>query len=354
MTEAPQGELKIKAYLDLAVKAQASDIHFVAGRPPILRIQGKLTPADLPPIYAPQLKEIIYEMLTPHQRAAFEERPELDFSYHDFRGYYFRVNVHREKGSVGATIRIMSGSTKSLSELGLPPVIEDLTRRHSGLVLIVGRAGSGKTTTMIHMVELINKERQAKVITIEDPIEFFYESKKGLIVQREVGSDTPSFASGLKYALRQDPDVVVIGEMRDHESISMALTTAETGHLVLATLHAPDASEAINRIIDVYSGDKQNQIRVQLAETLSAVVGQHLLPRKDSVSRVLASEILVSNLAVRTMIRRNSLSELRSQMESGREGMYTLEQCLSRLVKNGSITVETAQSHAKYPKLLEI
>jgi twitching motility protein PilT len=347
-------DFRIKAYLDLGIKCQASDIHLVAGRPPIFRIQGKLGPASLPPLDSEELERLIFEMLSDQQKAFFREVPELDFSYRNFSGHSFRVNVHREKGSIAATIRIMSGTLRTMSDLGLPQVVEDFTRRLSGLILIVGRAGSGKTTTMTHMVERINCERQAKIITVEDPIEFFYESKKSLIVQREVGADTLSFAAGLKYALRQDPDVVVIGEMRDLESISMALTTAETGHLVLATLHAPDAVEAVNRIIDVYPGDKQNQIRVQLAENLTAVIGQQLLTRKDAHDRVLATEVLCSNMAVRNLIRRNSLSEIRSQMEAGREGMYTLEQGLSHMVKKGLITVETALSHAKYPKLLEI
>lgn len=345
---------RIKPYLDLAIQSNASDIHLVADRPPIFRIQGKLVPSRLPIMDPAFLREMIYEMLEDYQREAFERNFEFDFSYHWQKQYYFRVNVHQDKGNLASTIRIMPGSIRTLSELGLPQIVAELTRRLSGLILIVGRAGSGKTTTMNRMVEIINEERPAKIITIEDPIEYVHESKKSLIVQREVGNDTVSFASGLKYALRQDPDVVVIGEMRDLESIAMALTTAETGHLVLATLHAPDAIEAVNRIIDVYPGEKQNQIRVQLADNLNAIVAQQLLPRKDSVDRVLASEVVVANMAVRNTIRRNSLAEMRSQMESGREGMYTLEQCLSALVRNGLISVDTAQAHAKYPRLLEL
>ncbi len=207
----------------------------------------------------------------------------------------------------------------------------------------------GKTTTMTHMVDYMNHNRQAKIVTVEDPIEFVHQSQKSLIIQREVGADTLSFGSGLRHALRQDPDVIVIGETRDLDSISMALTAAETGHLVLATLHAPDAIEAINRIIDVYPGDKQNQIRVQLAENLLAVISQQLLPMKDSVERVLASEILVANMAIRNLIRRNVLPEIRGQMETGREGMCTSEQSLSKLVARGLIDLEVARAHAKYP-----
>ena len=344
---------RIKAYLDLAAQFGASDIHLVSDRPPIYRIEGKLRPADLPAIDSHLLEEMIFEIVTEQQKTRFKEEHELDLSYKLPNQFYFRINVHRDKGKIAATIRILPGVLKSLPELGLPPVVGDLTRRHAGLVLIVGRAGSGKTTTMTHMVQLINEERPAKIVTVEDPIEFVYSSKNCLIVQREVGADTPSFASGLKYALRQDPDVVVIGEMRDLESIAMALTTVETGHLVFATLHAPDCIEAINRMIDVYPGDKQNQIRVQLAENLAAVIGQQLLPRNNASGRVLATEIMVSTLAIRNMIRRNSQAEIRSQMETGREGMYTLEQCLSNMVRKGLISEETAMSHAKYPRLLE-
>ncbi|NTV29283.1 MAG: PilT/PilU family type 4a pilus ATPase [Candidatus Omnitrophica bacterium] len=342
------------SFLEHATRLGASDIHLVVDRPPIFRIEGKLRPSDMPVMEARYLEEVLFEVLTDRQKEAFAADHELDFSYKFFNKYYFRINVHRDKGKIAATIRVMPAVIKSLSELGLPPVVADLTRKHSGLILLVGRAGSGKTTTMTHMVEMINSERPVKIITIEDPIEFVYESKQSLVVQREVGHDTPSFASGLKYALRQDPDVVVIGEMRDLESIAMALTTAETGHLVFGTLHAPDCIEAINRIIDVYPGDKQNQIRVQLAENLLAVIGQQLLPRKDAPGRVLATELMISTLAIRNMIHRNSQAEIRSQMESGREGMYTLEQCLSNMMRKGLITEETAQSHAKYPRLLEL
>ena len=347
-------QYRIRDILGIAIKWQASDIHLVAGRPPIFRIQGKLKTMDAPSLEAAALQEMIYEILTTRQKHIFEDTFELDFSYLSIKDYYFRVNVHRQKGAIAATIRIMPGIMKTLAELGLPPVVAELTRRRAGLILIVGRAGTGKTTTMMHMIEQINVEREAKIVTIEDPIELIYNSKKSLIVQREVGTDTYSFTAGLKYALRQDPDVVVIGEMRDPESIAMALTTAETGHLVLATLHSPDATEAINRIIDVYPGEKQNQIRVQLAENLAAVIAQQLLPRKDADQRTLATEIMISNLAIKTLIRRNSLSEIRSQMESGRESMYTLEQCLTRMVHEGLITREVALSHAKYPQLLQI
>ncbi len=343
---------RIRVYLEMAVQHKASDVHLSVDQPAVFRINGRLVSFDTPVLTEEELKNILYEVITPTQREAFEKNRELDFSHYYFKEYFFRANLHMNKGTVAATIRIMPGALRSLDELGLPPVIAELTRRKSGLVLLVGKAGSGKTTTMMHMVEVINQERDAKIITIEDPIEFVYQSKRSLIIQREVGMDTASFATGLKYALRQDPDVVVVGEMRDLESISMALTTAETGHLVIGTLHSSDAIEAVNRIIDVYPGDRQAQIRVQLAENLAAVVGQQLLPHKSEAGRVLATEVMVSTVAIRNMIRRSSQSEIRSQMETGREGMYTIEQCLTTLVKQGKISEETALTHAKFPKLM--
>jgi twitching motility protein PilT len=272
---------RIRVYLEMAVQHKASDVHLSVGQPAIFRINGRLVSFDTPVLNEDELRNTLYEVITPVQREAFEKNRELDFSHYYFKEYFFRANLHMNKGTVAATIRIMPGALRSLDELGLPPVIAELTRRKSGLILLVGKAGSGKTTTMMHMVEVVNQERDAKIITIEDPIEYVYQSKRSLIIQREVGMDTASFAAGLKYALRQDPDVVVVGEMRDLESISMALTTAETGHLVIGTLHSSDAIEAVNRIIDVYPGDRQAQIRVQLAENLAAVVGQQLLPHKS-------------------------------------------------------------------------
>jgi len=343
---------KLKYYLDSALKINASDIHLVAWNSPVYRINGKLAPEKSPALTPPQIEDIVLPLLSPKQAQQFETSSEIDLSFQIDENNSFRANLYRQRGHLSASIRIIPCVIRSLSELGIPAIAAKLTQRYSGLILIVGRAGQGKTTTLAHMVDHINRERAARIITIEDPIEFIYKSKLGLIVQREVGTDTASFASGLKSALRQDPDVVVIGEMRDLESISMALTTADTGHLVLATLHASDAIEAINRIIDVYPGDKQNHIRVQLAESLSAIIGQQLLPPKDGAGQVLATEVCIPNLAIRNLIRRNAPAEIRGQMETGRDGMYTLEQNLNSLLKLGSITKETAQSHAKYPQFI--
>lgn len=344
----------IKDILGEAIQVYASDVHFVVGRPPVFRVQGNLKSSGLAVLEQADLQNMVDQILTPEQREIFARERELDFSFQAIKGYYFRINLYREKGFLAVTVRIMPGIMKTLSELGLPPVVSELTRRRAGLILIVGRAGSGKTTTLTHMIDLINSEREAKIVMIEDPIELVHASKKSVIVQREVGVDTHSFASGLKYALRQDPDVVVVGEMRDPESISMALTTAETGHLVLATLHAPDAIEAINRIIDVYPGEKQDQIRVQLAESLAAIIGQQLVPANDGAAQALVTEIIIANMPVRNLIRRHSLSEIRGQMETGRDGMHTLEQCLSDMSRRGIIASQVAQNYAKYPELLDM
>jgi len=344
-----------KELFRLAIVHEATDIHLVAGHPPVFRINGELIPADIPPLDSSMIKQVVYSMLNPAQIADFEANMELDFSYQCFEGYYSRINAHIERGNVAATIRILPSIIRTSEELGLPPVVLDLARKRKGLILISGPAGSGKTTTLTFIVDYINRERRCKIITIEDPIEFVHHSKKGLIIQREVGTHTKSFATGLKYALRQDPDVVVVGEMRDLESISMALTTAETGHLVLTTIHSPDAIESLNRIVDVYPSGKQNQIRVQMAEAIIGIIGQNLIPKASGHGRVLSAEIMILNLAMRNMIRRGAFNELRGHMEgSDVPGMLTLEQSLSNLVHDGMISADVAKEYAKHPKLLQI
>ncbi|MBF0330535.1 MAG: PilT/PilU family type 4a pilus ATPase [Candidatus Omnitrophica bacterium] len=342
----------IKPYLDIAIKHKASDLHLVAWHPPAYRTDGALINTQMPMLRPEHLEKIIIPLLSDKQKLQFEHCSEMDFSFQYDKDHSFRTNLYRQQGYIAASIRIVPCVLRTLAELGIPPVVSNLTHKHSGLILIVGRAGAGKTTTMTHMIEQINQERAARIITIEDPIEFIYKSKLSLIVQREVGNDTATFASGLKYALRQDPDVVVIGEMRDLQSISMALTTAETGHLVVATLHASDTVEAINRIIDVYPGDKQNQIRVQLAENLAGIIAQQLVPAKKGSGRILSTELCIPNVAIRNLIRRNALMEIRSQIEAGRDGMYTFEQNFNQLIKQQLIRVDTARSHSKYPNLI--
>ena len=291
-------------------------------------------------------------MMTDEQRKTFLDIQDIDLSYIGVKDFNFRVNAHVEKGRPAANIRILPTAIPTAQQLGLPAIIEKLAHKRKGFIIISGSAGSGKTTTMNYMVDLINKERSFKIVMIEDPIELVHESKKSLIIQREVGTNTRSFASALKHALRQDPDVVVVGEIRDAESISMALTTAETGHLVLTTLHAPDTAESINRILDVYPPGKQSQIRTQLAENLIAIIGQVLIPLQGKEGRVLATEILIPTLSIRNIIRRGALLEIRGQMVTGEEGMYTFEQCLTGLIREGVLTRDYAKEFSKFPTYL--
>jgi len=290
--------------LEKAIEKNATDIHLVVGKPPIFRIHGELNTSPLPILKTEDIHNLIFNMMTDLQRKTFLEIQDIDLSYIGVKNFNFRVNAYVEKGRPAANIRILPTIIPSAQQLGLPAIIEKLARKRKGFIIIAGSAGSGKTTTMNYMVDLINKERPFKIVMIEDPIEYVHESKKSLIIQREVGTNTQSFGSALKHALRQDPDVVVVGEIRDAESISMALTTAETGHLVMTTLHSPDTVESINRILDVYPPGKQNQIRTQLAENLIAIIGQILIPLEGKEGRVLATEILIPTMSIRNIIRR--------------------------------------------------
>jgi twitching motility protein PilT len=344
----------IKSILEVAVLQEATDVHLVVDNPVIFRMYGDLVPVSGRVLGAHDLENFLYQMITDKQKTSFQENMELDFSYSSIKGYFCRVNAHIEKGNIGITIRILPTQMRSPQTLGLPSAVYQLINKRKGLVVITGPAGSGKTTTLNCMLDMINHERKCKIITIEDPIEFVHQSKKSLIIQREVGAHTKSFGSALKYTLRQDPDIVVIGEMRDLESISMALTTAETGHLVITTLHAPDTIEAINRIVDVYPDVQQNQVRMQLADNLAAILGQHLIQNKGSLGRVLTTEVLISTISIRNMIRRGALVEIRGQMGTEEElGMHTFEQSLSKLVQQDQIERQTALEYAKYPSMLK-
>lgn len=343
----------INDILQIATDRGASDIHLVVNKHPIFRIEGDLIHSDLPILTQDFLEKIMFSMIDESQKELFLKNKELDFSYSCMESYQFRVNFQYTRGTVAATIRVTPMKLKSLEELSLPETINELTRKRKGLVIIAGTAGCGKSTTLTYMINLINQERKCKIITLEDPIEYIHESKQSLVVQREVGADTESFATALKYALRQDPDVVVVGEMRDLESISMALTTAETGHLVLSTVHAPDAIETINRIIDAYPLGHRDQISIQLAGNLLGVVAQMLVPSTNG-QRVLATEVLVTNVAVQNLIRRGELVEIRSQLESeDNPEMNSFEQCLSEYVIDGTITKKIARDYSKYSHMLK-
>ena len=338
--------------LQKAIDQNATDIHLVVGKPPVYRIHGILGASNLPVLKLDDIQTLLHNMMTEAQRKFYEENQDIDMSYIGVKNFNFRVNAHVEKGRPAANIRILPTIIPTAQQLGLPAIIEKLAHKRKGFVIISGSAGSGKTTTLNYMVDIINKERPFKIVMIEDPIEYVHESKKSLIIQREVGSNTLSFASALKSALRQDPDVVVVGEIRDAESITMALTTAETGHLVLTTLHAPDTAECINRILDTYPPGKQSQIRTQLAENLIGIIGQTLIPLQGKEGRVLATEVLIPTLSIRNIIRRGALLEIRGQMVTGDDGMYTLEQNLSKLIKEGVLSKEYAKEFTKFPNYI--
>jgi twitching motility protein PilT len=293
-------------------------------------------------------------MLSDEQKAILTRNKELDFSFRSAREYQFRVNVCYSQGLIVANLRITVDEIKTLEQLGLPQVINQLCMKRKGLILISGTAGSGKTTTLTYMIDYMNRHRRCKIITIEDPIEYNHQSKNSLVIQREVGPDTNSFNDALKYALRQDPDVLVIGEMRDLDSIAMALTSAETGHLVLSTVHASDAVETINRVIDVFPADRRQQINIQMAGTLVGVISQSLVPLKNTEGRVLATDVMVSNVAIQNLIHRGALNDIRSHMDANVQGTsHTLERCLADLIRRDLITKDTALTYTKNPRDLD-
>ena len=340
--------MDLKELLKLSIQQKASDLHLTENSPPILRIDGKLVLTNEKPLIKEELKKSIYAILSDNQKEKFERDKELDFSLALEGMERFRVNVHIQKGSVEAAFRRIPQYVPSIHDLGLPPAIMDFARRPSGLVLITGPTGSGKTTTLASMIEVINQERACMIMCIEDPIEYVHKNKKAVIKQREVYSDTHSFAEALKRCLRQDPDVIIVGEMRDLETISTALTAAETGHLVLATLHTPDAPQTIERIIDVFPSHQQQQVRLQLSACLQGVASQILLPRASGEGRVLASEILVVTPAIRNLIRERSVEQIPTSIQTGIQyGMHTMDMSLKLLYEEGIVTYEDAYAQVK-------
>lgn len=332
----------------LAIEKGASDLHITENAPPILRIDGKLVFTDYNNLSREETKNMVYSLLSDERKRIFERDLELDFSLSLPGLQRVRVNLHMQRGSVEAAFRLVSLKIRSIRELGLPLAVENLARKASGLVLITGPTGVGKTTTLAAMVELLNNEREYLIVVIEDPIEFVHVNKRSVIKQREVYSDTHSFAEALKHALRQDPNVIVVGEMRDLETISTALTAAETGHLVLATLHTPDASQTIDRIIDVFPPYQQKQIMIQLSNALQGVVAQQLLPRKEGPGRVAATEVMVATAAIRNLVRDDQTEQLLTLIQTGAQyGMHTMDKSLLDLYNKGIISYQTAISHAK-------
>jgi twitching motility protein PilT len=340
--------MDMKELLTLCEEKQASDLHITEKEPPILRIDGKLLRTDLPVLYKETIKIMIYAVLTNTQKEHFERDLELDFSLALPGLDRFRVNIHLQKGSVEGAFRRVPLEIPKIDDLGLPPMVVDLARKPNGLVLITGPTGMGKTTTLAAMINLINHERECLIVSIEDPIEFVYTNKKSVIKQREIYSDTHSFAEALRHALRQDPNVIVVGEMRDLETISTTLTAAETGHLVLATLHTPDAPQTIERIIDVFPPHQQQQVKLQLADCLQGVVSQLLLPHASGKGRVLATEVMVATSGIRNLIREQEIEQIPTLMQTGSQfGMRTMDKCLKELTQKGLITLDVALSKVK-------
>ncbi|MDQ7829121.1 MAG: type IV pilus twitching motility protein PilT [Armatimonadota bacterium] len=340
--------MDIHTLLRLVIERQASDLHLKVKTRPMLRINGALVPAEeYPPFEVGELQALIESMLTPEQRDAFREERELDFAYSVPGLSRFRVNIFIQRGAPGAAIRVIPMKVPTLEELGLPEVLRRFAELPRGLVLVTGPTGSGKSTTLAALINHINHTRTAHIVTIEDPIEYLHHDVKSVINQREVGSDTHSFGHALRRVLRQDPDVILIGEMRDLETIATAITAAETGHLVFATLHTQSASQAVERIVDVFPPHQQTQVRMQLSLSLEGVVSQTLLPRLDGRGRVAACEVLVMTPAVRNLIREGKTFQLPSAIQSGaREGMQSLNQALRQLVERRLVSLEEARARA--------
>ncbi len=338
--------MELRDLLLLAVQKKASDLHLTYDTPPVLRIDGRLVLTNKEPLPQDELKRMIYGILTDQQKEKFERDRELDFSLALSGMDRFRVNVHIQRGAVEAAFRRIPLFIPNVEELGLPPVLADLVRRPNGLILLTGPTGTGKTTTLASLINLLNDERECLIIMIEDPIEYVHFNKKAIIKQREVYKDTLSFAEALKRCLRQDPDIIVVGEMRDLETISTALTAAETGHLVLATLHTPDAPQTIERVIDAFPPHQQQQVKLQLASCLQGVVSQRLLPRADGEGRVLATEVMVATPGIRNLIREQAIEQLPTAIQTGSGyGMHTMDKSLQRLCQEGLISYETALAH---------
>ena len=330
--------------LKTLVELDGSDLHITTQTPPQIRVHGKLHTLDLPPLGPADTKTLAYSVLTDAQKKRFEETLELDFSF-GIRGLArFRCNVFNQRGAAAAVYRVIPEQIKTLEELGLPPVIATLADRPRGLVLVTGPTGSGKSTTLAALVDKINTERREHILTIEDPIEYIHQHKGCLVNQREVHADTHDFGNALRAALREDPDIVLIGELRDLETIECALRIAETGHLTFATLHTNSASHTINRIIDVFPAHQQGQIRTQLSLVLEGIVCQALLPRADGQGRVVALEILIPTPAIRNLIRDDKVHQIYSAMQTGQEklGMQTMNQSLATLYQHRFVTLETA------------
>lgn len=336
-----------------AVNRSASDIHITVGVPPVFRINGHLVKTDRPVLTMRDTQAFFEYVTTPEQREVFYTQGEYDFSFSIPGVSRFRVNIFHQRGSIGVAMRVINEKILTLDQLGHPEILKTLSRHTRGLVLVTGPTGSGKSTTLAAMIDLINSERSCHILTLEDPIEYLHKHKKSIVNQREIHTDTKSYANALRAALREDPDVILVGEMRDAETIGTAVTAAETGHLVLATLHTGDAAQTIDRIIDVFPPYQQQQIRVQLSLTLQGIVSQQLIPRKDGSGRIAALEIVTATPALRNLIREGKSHQIASVIQTGvKNGMQTMDSTLRNLYTAGKISYEDAIMRAANPEML--
>lgn len=344
--------MNLKNIFQQAADKNASDVHIIVGKPPILRIDGELKMVkNLPEVTPQSAEELVFGILDPAQKEKFLEKKELDTSFETDDGTRFRINCHFEKNNVGLVARLIPVKIPSMQEVGMPNIVYDLTRKNQGLVLLTGPTGCGKSTSLAAMINLINLERSAHIITLEDPIEFIFQPIKSIIKQRQIGTDALSFESALKHVLRQDPNVIMVGEMRDLETIATTLTLAETGHLVFATLHTNNAAQTVDRIIDVFPPYQQNQIRTQLSMVLSGVIAQQLLPRIDG-GRVAAREILINTPAISNLIRESKIAQIKSIIQtSADKEMRTMDQALEKLYKEKMVSKEVAEAYMVDGKL---
>jgi twitching motility protein PilT len=358
MTQPNPTELKVNLHqlLKAMVEKGASDMHITVGTPPLLRIDGDVIPLKLPPLGAVETKALCYSVMSEEQKIAFEKENELDLSFTVKGLSRFRANFFVQRGAIAGAIRTIPFKILSFEELGLPPIVAELTKKPNGLILVTGPTGSGKTSTLASIIDKINSEQRLHILTIEDPIEYLHPHKLSVVNQREVGQDTASFSGALRYVLRQDPDVVLLGELRDLETIEAALTISETGHLVFATLHTNSAISTINRIIDVFPPHQQDQIRSKLSFVLQAVLSQQLLPRAGAPGRCMALEVLVPNPAIRNLVREAKIQQIYGQMQIGQDkfGMQTLNQSLFNLLVRRYISLDEAMSRSLEPDELRI
>jgi twitching motility protein PilT len=342
----------LRALLEEMIQKEASDLHITTGERPKLRVDGDIVDSSVTEVLTPKdTLHLAYSVLTENQKKRFETEDELDFSFGIQNLARFRGNVYKQRGCVSMAIRMIPFNVRTFQELGLPPIMAKLAERPRGLILVTGPTGSGKSTTLAAIIDKINKERKGHIITVEDPIEFIHRHQSCIVNQREIGTDTKSFANALKYALREDPDVILVGEMRDLETVAAALTIAETGHLALATLHTNSAAESINRIIDVFPANQQSQVRAQLAFVLEGVVTQTLLPKARGRGRVMACEIMVATPAIRALIRDDKIHQIYSAMQAGKKhGMQTMNDSLFQHYTNRDVAQEECERVSHDPK----